>query len=142
MPQRHRLNVGGHSESTSMFKDFIGKQALLKQLETGVNKRFVQLLVDKHKKENDPLPQGEEPIFRDGKLVGWTTSAAYGFTLGSQVCLGYLQNDDFGISQDFINNGFYEVEIAGRRFPVRVNLHSPSLPMVSSEHPHHYRPTQ
>ncbi|KAI1717819.1 aminomethyltransferase folate-binding domain-containing protein [Ditylenchus destructor] len=123
-------------------KDFIGKQALLKQLETGVSKKFVQLLVDKHKKENDPLPQGEEPIFRDGKLVGWTTSAAYGFTLGSQVCLGYLQNNDFGISQDFINNGFYEVEIAGRRFPVRVNLHSPSLPMVSSEHPHHYRPTQ
>uniref|UniRef100_A0A915DAV4 Dimethylglycine dehydrogenase n=1 Tax=Ditylenchus dipsaci TaxID=166011 RepID=A0A915DAV4_9BILA len=138
---RH-LRIENRAFRVDFNKDFIGKEALLKQIETGVNKRFVQLLVDKHKMETDPLPQGDEPIFRDGKLIGWTTSAAYGFTLGCQVCLGYLQNEDFGISQEFINNGFYEVEIASKRFPVRINTHSPSLPMVSSEHPTHYRPAQ
>lgn len=54
-------------------------------MDRGVSKRFVQVLVDQHKMSTDPWPQGGEPIFRDNKLMGWTTSAAYGFTLGSQV---------------------------------------------------------
>ncbi|TKR92832.1 hypothetical protein L596_007404 [Steinernema carpocapsae] len=123
-------------------KDFIGKEALIRQMEKGVNRRFIQLLIDKHDLENDPWPQGGELIYRDGKPVGWTTSAAYGFTLGCQVCIGFLENKQFGISPEFINTGIYEIDIANKRFPVRVNLHSPSLPMVSSEHPIHYRPTQ
>jgi len=48
-----------------------------------------------------------------------------------QVCLGYLENEDFGLTAEFINSGAYHIEIAGKRFPVRVNVHSPSLPMVS-----------
>jgi glycine cleavage system aminomethyltransferase T len=67
-------------------KEFIGKEALQAQLDRGISKRFVQLLVDRHQLNIDPWPQGGEPIFRDGKLTGWTTSAAYGFTLGSQAC--------------------------------------------------------
>uniref|UniRef100_A0A1I7S0V8 Pyruvate dehydrogenase phosphatase regulatory subunit, mitochondrial n=1 Tax=Bursaphelenchus xylophilus TaxID=6326 RepID=A0A1I7S0V8_BURXY len=122
-------------------KDFIGKEALLRLNEEPVTKRFVQLLVDRHDMEIDPWPQGDEPIYKDGKLCGWTTSAAYGFTLGSQVCIGYLKHRE-GITQDFINSGVFEIDIATKRFPVRINLHSPSLPMVSSEHPVHYRPTQ
>ncbi|PIO76673.1 glycine cleavage T-protein [Teladorsagia circumcincta] len=75
----------GRSFRVDFKKDFIGKQALEKQLERGVSKRFVQLLVDNHDKELDPWPQGGEVVFRDGKPVGMTTSAAYGFTLGCQV---------------------------------------------------------
>ncbi|CAD6184824.1 unnamed protein product [Caenorhabditis auriculariae] len=123
-------------------KDFIGKKALETQLERGVSKRFVQILIDKHDKETDPWPQGGETLYRDGRAVGLTTSAAYGFTLGSQVCIAYVENKEFGVSNDYINRGTYEVDIAGKRFSVRVNLHSPSLPMISSEHPLHYRPTQ
>uniref|UniRef100_A0A914I8S8 Uncharacterized protein n=1 Tax=Globodera rostochiensis TaxID=31243 RepID=A0A914I8S8_GLORO len=123
-------------------KDFIGKDALNRQLERGVSKRFVQLLVDEHDMDRDPWPHGDEPIFRDGALAGWTTTAAYGFTLGCQVCLGFVQNDQFGVSSEYLTRGTYEVELAGKRFPCRINLHSPSLPMISSEHPNHYRPTQ
>ncbi|WKX92314.1 hypothetical protein Q1695_010386 [Nippostrongylus brasiliensis] len=132
----------GRSFRVDFKKDFIGKEALEKQLERGVSKRFVQLLVDNHDMELDPWPQGGEILFRDGKPVGLTTSAAYGFTLGCQVCTAYVENREFGISADFLNRGTYELDIAGKRFPVRVNLHSPSLPMISSEHPLHYRPTQ
>lgn len=56
--------------------------------------------------------------------------------------MGYLQNEKFGISSSFALNGSFQIEIAGKRFPVRLNFHSPSLPMISSEHPVHYRPTQ
>ena len=68
-----------------MQKEFIGKEAIQRQMERGVNKRFVQLLVDRHDLDNDPWPQGEEPIYRNNKLIGWTTTAAYGFTLGCHV---------------------------------------------------------
>ncbi|KAI6207567.1 hypothetical protein M3Y96_00022700 [Aphelenchoides besseyi] len=124
-------------------KDFIGKAALLEQADQPPSKRYVQLLVDNFNLESDPWPQGDEPIYKDGRVVGWTTSAAYGFTLGSQVCLGYLRNrEGDGVDQEFLNSGVFSVDIAGKRFPVRVNLHSPTLPMISSEHPNHYRPTQ
>ncbi|KAK6025479.1 glycine cleavage T-protein, partial [Ostertagia ostertagi] len=132
----------GRSFRVDFKKDFIGKEALEKQLERGVSKRFVQLLVDNHDKDLDPWPQGGEILFRDGKPVGMTTSAAYGFTLGCQVCTAYVENKEFGVSAHYLNKGVYELDIAGKRFPVRVNLHSPSLPMISSEHPLHYRPTQ
>jgi len=98
--------------------------------------------VDRHDTATDPWPQGGEVLYRDGKPVGQTTSAAYGFTLGTQVCIAYVENEQFGVSHEYVNAGMYELDIAGRRFPVRLNLHSPTLPMVSSEHPAHYRPTQ
>ncbi|EGT39698.1 hypothetical protein CAEBREN_31204 [Caenorhabditis brenneri] len=123
-------------------KDFIGKKALEDQVERGVSKRFVQLLVDGHDKETDPWPQGGETILKNGRPVGLTTSAAYGFTLGCQVCIGYVENKEFGVSPEFVSSGHFEIDIAGKRFTCRLNVHSPSLPMISSEHPLHYRPTQ
>uniref|UniRef100_A0AC34FMU9 Pyruvate dehydrogenase phosphatase regulatory subunit, mitochondrial n=1 Tax=Panagrolaimus sp. ES5 TaxID=591445 RepID=A0AC34FMU9_9BILA len=132
----------GRSFRVDFNKDFIGKKALMKQMDSGVNKRFIQLLINKHDPNSDPWPQGNELIFRNGVPSGWTTSAAYGFTLGCQVCIGFLENNDFGVSNDWVLNGEYEVDIANKRFTARVNLHSPSLPMISSEHPHHFLPTR
>jgi hypothetical protein len=50
-----------------------------------------------------------------------------------QVCLGFVQNfDDTGTAQvvtpEYITTGQYEVNIAGIRYPAKVNLHSPNLP--------------
>ena len=36
------------------------------------------------------LPWGGEPIYRDGVMVGKTTSAGFGFTLGRSVALGHV----------------------------------------------------
>lgn len=47
----------------------MGKKALEDQMERGVNRRFVQLLVDKHDKETDPWPQGGEILFRLGHFL-------------------------------------------------------------------------
>uniref|UniRef100_A0A0N4VIN9 DAO domain-containing protein n=1 Tax=Enterobius vermicularis TaxID=51028 RepID=A0A0N4VIN9_ENTVE len=132
----------GRAFRVNFSKDFIGREALLRQKETGIRKRFVQVLVGNHDLEIDPWPQGGEVIFRNGVPAGRTTSAAYGFTLECQVCIGYIENQDSYLTADYINRADYEIEIAGKRFPVQVNLHSPTLPMISSEHPMHYRPTQ
>lgn len=65
--------------------DFIGKEALLKQREEGVKRMYVQLLLEDHDHELDLWAWGGEPIFRNGKYVGMSTTTGYGYTFKKQV---------------------------------------------------------
>lgn len=113
--------------------DFIGRNALMKQRDEGVKRMYVQLILQDHDHEVDMWPWGGEPIYRDGKYVGATTTTGYGFTFKKQVCLGFVQNfDEQGRAQvvtpDYVTSGEYEVDIAGIRYIAKVNLRSPNLP--------------
>lgn len=65
--------------------DFIGRDALLRQREQGVQRKYVQLLLNDHDLEFDAWPWGGEPIYRNGKYCGMTTTTGYGFTFKKQV---------------------------------------------------------
>lgn len=67
--------------------DFIGRDALLRQREQGVNRKYVQLLLNDHDLEFDTWCWGGEPIYRNGKYCGMTTTTGYGFTFKKQVNL-------------------------------------------------------
>nr|XP_014093970.1 pyruvate dehydrogenase phosphatase regulatory subunit, mitochondrial [Bactrocera oleae] len=113
--------------------NFIGRDALLKQREEGVKRMYVQLLLNDHDHEIDLWCWGGEPIYRDGKYVGMTTTTGYGFTFKKQVCLGFVRNfaedgSELPVTNEYILSGHYEVEVAGMRFEAKVNLHSPNLP--------------
>ncbi|HYC15309.1 MAG TPA: FAD-dependent oxidoreductase, partial [Stellaceae bacterium] len=88
-------------------KDFIGRDALLRQRETRLTKRLLQFALD----DPEPLLYHNEPIWRDGKLVGRTTSGAYGHHLGRAIALGYV-HDEAGVNA----SGRWEVEVAGVRY--------------------------
>lgn len=96
---------------------FIGKQALLRQKEGGVKKRLVQFALE------DPLPllYRNEPIYRDGAMVGLITSGSYGHTLGRSVGLGYVRNEG-GVDAGFVLGGKYEIDVAGIRYAARASL--------------------
>jgi 4-methylaminobutanoate oxidase (formaldehyde-forming) len=97
---------------------FIGRDALLRHKESGPLKyRMVQFLLD----DPEPLLYGNEIIYRNGKIVGYLQTGAYGFTLGGAVGMGFVENED-GATADFINNGIYEIDIAGVRYPARASL--------------------
>lgn len=118
--------------------NFIGRDALLRQEDDGVKRKYVQLVLENHDADNDPWPWGQEPVYRDGKFVGITTTTCYGYTLERQVCLGFVQhldekNEPQVVTTDYVLKGLYEVEIAGRRFPAKINLHSPHLRTASVE---------
>lgn len=102
---------------------FIGREALLAQRERGILKRLVIFTLE------DPaaLPWGDEPILRDGKLVGWVTSAAFGHTLGRAVAIGYVRHAE-PVDQAFIESGAYEIEIAGERLRARAHFRAPYDP--------------
>lgn len=65
--------------------DFIGRDALLRQQEEGIKRIYVQLLLNDHDPDTELWSWGGEPIFRDKKYVGATTSTTYGFTFKKQV---------------------------------------------------------
>ncbi len=105
---------------------FIGRDALVAQRERGVDRRLVILTLD----DPSALPWHDEPILRDGKMVGWVTSAGFGHTLGRAVAMGYVRNPG-GISREFVESGRYEVELAGERVSARVYLRAPYDPTGS-----------
>jgi 4-methylaminobutanoate oxidase (formaldehyde-forming) len=102
---------------------FLGRDALLKQKESGLKRRLVLFTLQ----DPEAILWGSEPILRDGVAVGYTTSGAYGHGLGSAVALGYVGHDG-GINAEFINNGRYEINIAGKRYPARAHFRTPYDP--------------
>ncbi len=96
---------------------FIGRDALLRQKEAGLKKRLVQFALE----DPEPLLYHNEPIYRDGEIVGYTTSGNYGHHLGAAIALGYVNHPD-GVDADFVNSGRYEIEVACERFPARASL--------------------
>ncbi|MCL0099713.1 FAD-dependent oxidoreductase [Dehalococcoidia bacterium] len=103
--------------------DFTGRESLIKQREKPLKKRLAIFTMD----ESEPLLLGDEPIYRDGVIVGRTTSGAYGHTLGRSVGMGYIE-DENGVNSAFVRDGSYEIEIAAERFSATVALRSPYDP--------------
>ena len=96
---------------------FIGRDAILKQKEMGVKKRMVQFLLS----DPEKMLYHNEPIIRNGEIVGYLTSGMYGHTLGGAVGLGYVKNEG-GVDAAFVNEGSYELLVAGEKIPAKASL--------------------
>ncbi|XP_071959451.1 pyruvate dehydrogenase phosphatase regulatory subunit, mitochondrial-like [Antedon mediterranea] len=120
--------------------DFIGKQALIEQKGKGVESKLTMFLLEDHDLYNDLWPWGGEPIYRDGKFTGMSTSAGYGPTLGKMVVVGWVTNEDEKsgqrgiVTNDYVLKGHYEIDLAGKRFkargspyPVKLQLKQPQF---------------
>jgi 4-methylaminobutanoate oxidase (formaldehyde-forming) len=103
--------------------EFIGRAALLEQRQAGVRRMLATFVL------RDPAPVlwGAEPIYRDGAVVGYTTSGSYGHTLGAAIGMGYVSNSA-GVDAQFIQSGRYEIDIAGTRYAADVYLRPPYDP--------------
>ena len=65
--------------------DFLGRDALAAQKEAGVQRRLCTFTL-----ERMAYPVSGEAIIADGEVVGFTTSANFGHTVGKPVAYGYL----------------------------------------------------
>jgi glycine cleavage system aminomethyltransferase T len=81
-------------------KDFVGRDALLRQRDRLLTRRLVMFSLN----DAEPLLLGDEPIWRDSMLVGRITSGAYGHTLGRSVGMGYVTHAD-GVEAAFVESG-------------------------------------
>jgi glycine cleavage system aminomethyltransferase T len=67
-------------------KDFQGKQALAAIRDRGVTHRLVPMLLDDHL----AVVLGKEPVRAGDEVVGYVTSAGYGYSIGRGIAYGYL----------------------------------------------------
>lgn len=120
----------------------MGKQFLLKQKEQGISQRFAQFLLEDFDINTDIWPWGGEAIYRNGKFVGTTTTSGFGFTLDRMICLGFVKDfDEKGkpiVRKKFNEyimdkNAKFEIGIAGKKFPAKVSIYTPSLAYTSSD---------
>jgi len=99
---------------------FVGREAVLAQ-KAGppLAKKLVQILIT----DPEPLLFHAEPIWRDGKALGYIRAASYGHTLGGAVGLAMLETPDRSpLTAAFLESGTWEVDIAGKRWPARASL--------------------
>ena len=96
---------------------FIGREALLKQKETGIRQKLVQFLL----KDPAPMLYHNEPIWQGDRIAGYIRSGMYCHTLGAAGGLGYVTATDGG-PVGAIGADDYEIEIAGVRYPAQASL--------------------
>ena len=58
--------------------------------------------------------QGSAPIIHGGKVIGVTSSAGYGHTLGKNICYGYISEEIAS------NREGYEIEVYKEVYPARL----------------------
>jgi len=96
---------------------FIGREALAARRGKQPKKRLVQFAMESDK----PMLYHNEPIWRDGKQVGYLSSGMFGHTIGRAIGLGYVKAEG-ECTPDYVNSGKYEIEVARERLPARASL--------------------
>jgi heterotetrameric sarcosine oxidase gamma subunit len=102
---------------------FIGQKALEKNRKNKAQAKRLVCIGIADQSDTAPMMYHEEPLYRDGVLVGATTSGAYGHRVGRSLALGYVSNTH-GVSKEWVASGKWEAEIAWKRHPVIVQLES------------------
>ena len=97
--------------------DFIGREALERQREEGLTTRLVHVMLEKA----EPFMFHDETIYLDDRVAGRITSAAFGYGFDRPVGMGYLSSERPRTWQS-LEEGAYEVDIAGERVPATVSL--------------------
>ena len=104
--------------------NFIGKEAVLNaKTKKNLKKKLFVITCN----DTSALPWGGEAILRNGVPVGYLRSGGYGHTIGRGVGLGYLQNPDGFINEEFLA-GDFQIDIAGRISSVKIQTEAPYDP--------------
>jgi len=112
----HVLEAGlGFAVKTAK-PDFIGRDAVLRKKDEGLQCRMVQFRLS----DPEPLLYHNEPILRDGQIVGHLSSGAYGHHLGAAIGMGYVPSAGQSAA-DVLASG-YEIDVAGKRVKATASL--------------------
>ncbi|MEM1351008.1 MAG: FAD-dependent oxidoreductase [Pseudomonadota bacterium] len=96
--------------------DFIGRDAVLRKKQAGLEKRLLQFRLQ----DPEPLLYHNEPVLRDGEIVGYLSSGAYGHHLGGAMGLGYVPCA--GETPAEVLASSYEIDVAGVRVSADASL--------------------
>jgi glycine cleavage system aminomethyltransferase T/glycine/D-amino acid oxidase-like deaminating enzyme len=98
--------------------NFIGKDEAIRQKAQGPwSRRLAQVLV----KDPHPMLWHAEVLYRNGKRIGYVRAGSYGHTLGGAVGLVMIEAGE-PVTPDYLKQGVWEIEIAGKMYPAEVSL--------------------
>ena len=100
-------------------KGFLGKKALLAWEKKGFDNAFVTLEVIG---VDDADVIGNNPIYKDGKVVGRATGGGFGWRMNKSLALGMVHPTQSEVGNDL------EIEILGKRYKCHVLEDSPHDP--------------
>jgi len=112
----HVLEAGLGFAVSKTKADYIGRDAVERKREAGLDRRLVQFMLQ----DTEPLLYHNEPILRDGQIVGHLTSGAYGHHLGGAVGLGYVPCKGQSAAEVLASD--YEIDVAGQRVKATASL--------------------
>jgi 4-methylaminobutanoate oxidase (formaldehyde-forming) len=98
---------------------FVGRDALLAQREVPRSKRLIQFRLE----DPDRLLVHDEPIFRDGELVGRISSGMWSYVEDRCLAMGYVNNAP-GVTREWLEAGAFEIEVATERIPATPSIRS------------------
>lgn len=101
--------------------DFVGRDALVKGREQGLNWNFVTLEVHGIS-DKDSDARGSEPIYAKGRLVGRATNGAFGFRVNKSLALAMVRPEQAAIGTEL------EIKILDKIFKATVIPESPYDP--------------
>ncbi len=100
---------------------FRGRDALLAQKDQPRTKRLIQFKLH----DPDRLLYHDEPIYRNGELVGRTSGGMWSYVEGAALAMGYVMGDDGeGVDQAWLDEGDFEIDVATVRIPVTTSIRS------------------
>ena len=102
---------------------FLGREAV----EEARTKPLPRLLAGFTVDDPSVVLLGRETIYRNGKRVGWLASAGWGYTLQTNIGLGYVR-DPAGVDAEYVMSGDYELEVATDRVAAKPFLKPPYDP--------------
>ncbi|SEV89697.1 4-methylaminobutanoate oxidase (formaldehyde-forming) [Aliiroseovarius sediminilitoris] len=96
--------------------DFIGRDAVLAKKDEGLSQRLVQFKLT----DPDHLLYHNEPLIRDGEIVGYLSSGGYGHHLGAAIGMGYVPCKGETVADVLASS--YEIDVAGTRVKAEASL--------------------
>ncbi len=111
----HVLEAGLGFAVSKTKTGFIGERAVAER-RGALRKRLVQFRLT----DPEPLLYHHEPLLRDGEIVGYLTSGAYGHYLGAAVGMAYVPCE--GESAEAVLASRYEIDVTGTRVPAEASI--------------------
>jgi len=98
--------------------DFIGRDGVLRERDAPSSRVLVTLAIDAVPgKTQDADPSGFEPVKLGGRLVGYTTSGAYGHWVRQSLALAYVDREVV------VDPPPLTVDVVGEPHPARILEH-------------------
>jgi len=106
---------------------FIGRDAFLQHKSEGKGPFLCFIKLD----DTDAILHHNEPVLRNGKVVGFITSGAYSYAQGAAVGLCLVSLPDGAISKASLSDGRYSVMVEGREVSATFSLKPFSAPNIT-----------